>query len=335
MAQQGVQIMDSNKIPVSPKNTKNLEEPKLIAITVSELLQFEFKAHEYILAPWLTTQSLNMIFGYRGVGKTHISLGIAYAVASGGSILQWQSPKPRGVLFIDGEMPGYSLQERMAKIIANADKELTPHLVFLTPDLQKFGMPDLATAIGQKQVENYITNEIDLIIVDNISCLVRSGKENEGESWLPIQEWALKLRATGKSVLFIHHSNKAGGQRGTSRKEDVLDTVICLKHPVGYAPEQGALFEVHFEKARHLYGEDTSPLEVQLFTDSAEKQNWQVKLLEQSTYEKVAGLANEGLSQKEIAYELDIHKSNVSRHMKNAKAKGMLKQNTYTKEVCR
>jgi len=327
-----VQIMDSNKIYIASKNTKDLEEQKLRAITVSELLRFEFKAHEYILEPWLTTQSLNMIFGYRGVGKTHISLGIAYAVASGGNILQWQSPKPRGVLFIDGEMPGYSLQERMAKIIANADKELAPNLVFLTPDLQKMGMPDLATATGQKQVGNYITDATDLIIVDNISCLVRSGKENEGESWLPIQEWALKLRAVGKSVLFIHHSNKAGGQRGTSRKEDVLDTVICLKHPVGYTPEQGALFEVHFEKARHLYGEDTNPLEVQLFTDSVGKQNWQVKLLEQSTYEKVAGLANEGLSQKDIADELDIHKSNVSRHMKNAKAKGMLKQNTSTME---
>jgi hypothetical protein len=309
-----------------PKNiTEELDASRLRAIAVSELLQFEFKAHEYILEPWLTTQSLNMIFGYRGVGKTHISLGIAYAVASGGNILKWQSPKPRGVLFIDGEMPGYSLQKRMAEIIANADKEFAPNLMFLTPDLQEFGMPDLATADGQKQVENYITDEIDLIIVDNISCLVRSGKENEGESWLPIQEWALKLRATGKSVLFIHHSNKAGGQRGTSRKEDVLDNVICLKHPVGYTPEQGALFEVHFEKARHLYGENANPFEAQLFTDNTGKQCWQVKLLEQSTYEKVINLANEGLSQKEIADELDVHKSNVSRHIKNAKTQGELK----------
>ncbi|EKE00854.1 MAG: hypothetical protein ACD_21C00265G0008 [uncultured bacterium] len=317
---------------VEPKTiTEELGTSRLRAITVSELLQFEFKAHEYILEPWLTTQSLNMIFGYRGVGKTHISLGIAYAVASGGSILKWLAPKPRGVLFIDGEMPGYSLQKRMAEIIANADKEFAPNLMFLTPDLQEFGMPDLATVEGQRRVENHITDETDLIIVDNISCLVRSGKENEGESWLPIQEWALKLRAMGKSVLFIHHSNKAGGQRGTSRKEDVLDNVICLKHPIGHTPEQGALFEVHFEKARHLYGEDAASFEAQLFTDNTGKQLWQVKLLEQSTYEKVISLATEGLNQREIADELDIHKSNVSRHIKNAKTQGELK---HTLEVC-
>jgi len=299
--------------------------PELKAISVSDLLQFEFKEHECILEPWLTTQSLNMIFGYRGVGKTHISLGIAYAVASGGKVLKWQAPKPRGVLFIDGEMPGDSLKKRMADIITDVDQDNTLNLTFLTPDLQEFGMPDLATDYGQKLVEKYITDEIDLIIVDNLSCLVRSGKENDGESWLPIQDWALKLRAAGKSVLFIHHSNKNGGQRGTSRKEDVLDNVICLKHPFNYTSDQGALFEVHFEKARHLYGEDIAPFEAQLVTNDLEEQYWQIKLLEQSTYEKVLGLVNEGLCQKEIADELDIHKSTVSRHIKNAKYHGNLK----------
>lgn len=118
------------------------------------------------------------------------------------------------------------------------DQDNKPNLVFLTPDLQEFGMPDLATNRGQKLIEKYITDEVDLIIVDNLSCLVRSGKENDGESWLPIQEWALKLRAKGKSVLFIHHSNKNGGQRGTSRKEDVIDNVVCLKHPINYTSDR-------------------------------------------------------------------------------------------------
>lgn len=313
------------KIESNIKTTTKPEELK--AITIADLLQLEFKPHEYILEPWLTTQSLNMIFGYRGVGKTHISLGIAYAVASGGKILKWQSPKPRGVLFIDGEMPGDSLKKRIADIVTNAEQDNPLNLIFLTPDLQEFGMPDLATDYGQKLVEKYITDEIDLVIVDNLSCLVRRGKENDGESWLPIQEWALKLRASGKSVLFIHHSNKNGGQRGTSRKEDVLDNVICLKHPINYTPNQGALFEVHFEKARHLHGDNIEPFEAQLVTDSTNKQYWQVKLLEQSTYEKVTVLANEGFNQKEIAEELRIHKSTVSRHVKNAKICGDLKSN--------
>ncbi|MBW2470952.1 MAG: hypothetical protein JRE18_02625 [Deltaproteobacteria bacterium] len=99
------------------------------------------------------------------------------------------------------------------------------------------------------------------MIIDNLSTLVRTGQENDAEGWLSIQAWALAQRAAGRSVLFIHHSGKGGSQRGTSRREDVLDTVINLRQPGDYTPDQGAVFEVHFEKARGIYGDDTKPFE--------------------------------------------------------------------------
>jgi hypothetical protein len=52
-------------------------------------------------------------------------------------------------------------------------------------------------------------------------------------------------------VLLIHHAGTNGRQRGTSRREDALDTLIALKRPEDYSPEQGARFEVHFEKLRN------------------------------------------------------------------------------------
>ena len=54
--------------------------------------------------------------------------------------------------------------------------------------------------------------------------------------------------------LSVHHANKNGMQRGTSKREDVLDTVIVLKRPADYTPEHGARFEVHFEKSRGFFG---------------------------------------------------------------------------------
>jgi putative DNA primase/helicase len=132
------------------------------------------------------------------------------------------------------------------------------------------------------------------------------------------------LRAMGKSVLLNHHSGKSGDQRGTSRREDVLDNVINLKRPKNYTPDKGAFFEVHFEKNRYLYGAEVIPFEAQLSTDSEGKQCWLTKSLELSTYDKVVSLTQEGLSQKEIADELDIHKATVSRHVKQAKFNGIL-----------
>jgi putative DNA primase/helicase len=90
--------------------------------------------------------------------------------------------------------------------------------------------------------------------------LCRGGKENESESWAPIQEWILSLRRRGISVLFVHHAGKGGAQRGTSKREDVLDTVIVLRHPDNYSPSDGARFEVHLDKARGVYGEQAQPL---------------------------------------------------------------------------
>lgn len=298
---------------------------KLQAITFDELLHRDCKPREYILNPVLPSQSINMIHAYRGVGKTFFALGIACAVASGGAFFGWQASKPRGVMYIDGEMPLHALKERITNINASLAKEITVPLIFLTPDLQEFGMPNLATEQGQAEIETLITPEIELIIVDNLSTLARSGKENEGESWLPIQEWALRLRAKGKSVLFIHHSNKSGGQRGTSRREDVLDTVICLKRPPDYIPESGALFEVNFEKARHLYGEEVAPFVAQLSTDANGKQHWVSTSLDLSNYDKIVSLYNDGLSQIDIAEELNINKSTVSRNIKKAEQAGLIK----------
>jgi hypothetical protein len=41
----------------------------------------------------------------------------------------------------------------------------------------------------------------------------------------------------------------------------VLDAVMALRRPADYSPDQGARFEVHFEKTRGFYGKDAQPFE--------------------------------------------------------------------------
>jgi len=220
-------------------------------------------------------------------------------------------------------MPGYALKERGATMHTE-NTGISAPLHFITPDVQTFGIPDLSTVVGQQLVEQHITDEIELIILDNLSTLVRSGRENEAESWQPIQTWALSLRARGKSVLFIHHSGKGGQQRGTSRREDVLDTVISLNRPADYTAEKGACFEVRFEKARYIHGDDVQPFEVQLITNQQGQQIWRTSKLEDSNFQKVTNLLNEGWSQQDIAEELKLNKGTVSRYTKRARGSGLV-----------
>lgn len=311
---------------IENEKTKSIIKPMLNVVTVGELVQMAIPPRENLLTPWLPMQGLAMVYAPRGIGKTFFALNVAYAVASGGEFLCWQAMQAQPVLYIDGEMPVISMKERLIDVISMHESVATMDaLRIITPDLQQdYMMPDLATLEGQQALEPYLQG-IKLIVVDNISTLCRSGRENESEGWITVQEWALRQRSAGRSVLFVHHAGKGGNQRGTSKREDVLDTVINLKRPIDYEPSHGASFEIHFEKTRGFSGEDAEPLSCQLGHDQRGNPAWLYSRLEDSTFDKVVNLINEGLSQAEIASELDINKSNVSRHVKKARLQGLIK----------
>lgn len=298
----------------------------VVAVTLRDLLTRDLPPREMLLSPWLTTQSLSMIYAWRGVGKTHVALGVAYALASGGSFLQWHADKPVTVLYLDGEMPGATIKERLAAIVAASEKEAAEGaLHIVTPDLQVDGiMPDLATRDGQAAIDA-VLGDARVVIVDNISCLVRaSGKENDADSWAPVATWALRQRAHGRAVVFIHHSGKGGQQRGTSKREDVLDTVIALRHPADYRPQEGARFIVEFEKCRALHSTAVAPFEARLETDVHGKSAWTTTDATNTTRDRIVEMARLGMSNNEIAQELGCNRSTVYRGIKAATDNGDL-----------
>ena len=316
-----LQIVDqtSNYMPITKKN-------EIFAISMDEFLNLELPKREMILDPFLPTQGLCLLYAKRGVGKTHVALGIAYAVASGGKFLKWYAPYPRKVLYIDGEMPAIAMQERLKRIDVTQDlKPPSPDfLKLITPDLQERPMPDLSTNEGRALIDELIEDR-DLIIIDNISTLFRSGIENEAESWVPVQDWALALRRRGKSVLFIHHAAKGGQQRGTSKKEDILDSVISLKHPEGYRADQGACFEINFEKTRHFAGEEAAPFHVSL--QEQEDGLWLWEISENSIDAEVLLVAEkikDGFTIDQIVKETRLTKSQVETRKKKAKQQDLI-----------
>lgn len=299
---------------------------KIRAVTMREFLNMELPKREMLLEPFLPSQGLCLLYAKRGVGKTHVALGIAYAVASGGSFLNWEAPCPKKVLYIDGEMPAVAMQERLKRISVAEDVEPPDpsFLRFITPDLQESAMPNLSIKEGREDLEELVQGN-DLIIIDNISTLFRSGVENEAESWQSVQDWALELRRKGKSVLFIHHAAKGGQQRGTSKREDILDTVISLKHPEGYRSDQGAAFDVNFEKTRHFAGEDAASFRVELKEQEGGLWLWEIdKQVIDSTILAVAEAVKEGLTLEQIGLKTGLTKSQVETRKKKAKNKGII-----------
>lgn len=285
------------------------------SIDYDKFLNTQLPPRQTLLAPWLPMQGLAMIHAPRGGSKTHVAHGTAWAVATGTGFLRWKVADDVGarrVLLIDGEMPGVLLQERLARVVGRSGFT-PPEPLFLriaASDLVRDGLPDLADPASQQFYADVIA-DADLVIVDNLSTLCRGLKENEADSWTPVQNWLLAQRRAGKSVLVIHHGGKSGAQRGTSRKEDVLDTVIALRKPPDYQADQGARFEIHFEKARGFYGPEAEPFEVRLAGDA-----WQESEIKSGDdIDTLTALRKQGLSVRDIADRTGLSKSSVARKL--------------------
>ena len=217
----------------------------LPVVDCGDLMTMELKPRELLLDPWLIEQGLMMIHAWRGLGKTQVAMGAAMAIATGTAFLKWKAPRPRRVIYVDGELPLRVLQDRVRAARDRAGVKPAPgFLRFVTPDLLGRAAPDLADLKDQAMLDAAI-GDAELVILDNLSCLIRSGgAENDAESWQQVSDWALHHRAAGRAVLFIHHSGKSGAQRGTSRREDLLDVVLSLRKPQEWEAKDGARFEV-------------------------------------------------------------------------------------------
>jgi hypothetical protein len=125
-----------------------------------------------------------------------------------------------------------------------------------------------------------------------------------------------------------HHAGTNGRQRGTSRREDALDTVVALRRPEDYSPEQRARFEIHFEKLRNrVDAVGAMPFEARLDTleiDGQQRIRWSCCDLKPPLLMQAAELFEEGLTVREVAATLHISKSEAGRLRIRAIEDGLL-----------
>jgi hypothetical protein len=157
------------------------------------------------------------------------------------------------------------------------------------------------------------------VVLDNLSSLV--GFSGDPDRWRELQHFLTLLRREGRAVLMIHHANKKGLQRGTNRREDVLDIVMALRRPLDYAAREGARFGIHFEKVRGLHSDAVEP---QLGPDPQGVMCWQCRPVQESLVKRVAALLNDGMSTPEMAARLGLGRSYAYRLRERAVEKGLL-----------
>src|SRR5687767_12331234 len=81
-------------------------------VSAEELNTIELPRHALLLDKWFAEGDLGFIFAARGVGKTHLGIGMARALAEGGGIGPWRAEVGMPVLYVDGEMNAEQIRER-------------------------------------------------------------------------------------------------------------------------------------------------------------------------------------------------------------------------------
>lgn len=299
----------------APATAQEDDGPYATAITCGEFLQMSFPPKENLLGPILKERDLALLFAMRGTGKTLFTMQMAVALAGGGTFLKWQAPTSKKVLYIDGEMPGALMQQRVRNArewaIGAEMNTVDKQLIIITPDTQPEAMRNLSFKEGQKWLKPWLA-WADVVIMDSLLTLAPYGRSNEAESFLPMQDLLLRLRQMGKSVLLIHHAAKSGEQLGTISKETILDTVFKLSPIDEERKTAETQFALSFTKSRNFWGNDASSLIVSLQNGVWNYEDASLVMVD-AVRERVEEL---GLTQMEIAKELGVNQSTVCRIIK-------------------
>ena len=120
-------------------------------------------------------------------------------------------------------------------------------------------------------------------------------------------------RWCGRSILIVHHAGKSGDQRGTSKRMDTPETTIKLtkQKDVEKAEDESA-FELEFIKGRELFGEREDSMMLWLAIRNG-RIEWRHEAKRDVVKEKVRERLAAGMKQRDIARELEISESQVSK----------------------
>lgn len=283
--------------------------------TSGELQTMEIPERRFILEPFFREKDALLIHARRGGCKTWLSTGLAVAAAAGGQFLKWTAPRPIKTTFVDSEMPGELLVKRLRIQAEAIGKDPGDNLRVICADLQDRRLPNLADPAGQDFLDQHLEDS-ELLVLDNISTAFQGMDENDALAWEPAMRWLLDLRRRGVAVVLVHHSGKGGAQRGTSRREDPVDTVINLRAPERYAVEDGAYFRIVFEKGRALVGPDMSPISAKLVHVDGRYQ-WTMEDTTETIRQDVKELYEAGMNNNEIAKHIGKNRGWVSRVLKD------------------
>lgn len=300
----------------------------ITARPLQELLAASYPPVEHVADPALIHPGLCLLYGPSGISKTYFALAWALSIAAGRKFLAWQTPAARGVMYIDGELGGRTMQQRIRALQSGHELILNAPFYTSSFDDQASGIfPDLEDPDSQARYILGIPDDVQVVVFDSLSTLASMSESNDYKSWTTIQRFLLALRRRGITAIVIHHANKGGqDQSGTARRIHVMDTVISLR---AHQAEEGSApghkdVEVHITKGRNLPPNASQPFIATLAGENG-AMTWQYGDLAVKKTTQIEELLRIGMPMSQIILETGAASSLVYRIKDRLSQSGAIK----------
>lgn len=205
------------------------DSSRLRPVTVDDILAQP--AQGWLIRSVLPKQSLALVYGQSGSGKSFLTLDMAGCILRG---RPWygQRVSKGGVIYIAGEghlrnrLRAYLAQHGLAAADLSGLRVINTYLNLRDPKA------DLLPLLHELQNAAASMGGVSLVVIDTLNSVMGAGDENESADMGAMIEAAKRIgEALRSSVLYVHHSGKdeARGARGHSSLKGALDAELYVK----------------------------------------------------------------------------------------------------------
>ncbi|MCX6065491.1 MAG: AAA family ATPase, partial [Chloroflexi bacterium] len=180
---------------------------------------------EWIVDKLFSAGSVSLVVGEAGSKKTWSLIDLAVAIANGETWLHFPTT-PGAVLIVDEESGQRRLARRLGDALRGHDAGHATPLYYVSLAAFDFGKAD-----DVNQLHSLITQTgARFVVIDALADVMPGRDENAVQFVQPVFIALRKVaELTQAAIVIIHHSNKAGGYRGSTAIKGAVDLMLQVE----------------------------------------------------------------------------------------------------------
>ena len=194
----------------------------IISMAADEFVDTDFGVPRFLVQGLLAHNSITLISGKRGHGKTQLAMTLVKSLINGEPFLDRFETSYARVAYVSVDMPVQMLQDRLRNFVEELDR---PDHFFISASPHPIDLMDCT--IDTAWVAEINDFEPDMVIIDTLRKSHRMD-ENVAAACLLLYSQS-KYLFPNTSLIFVHHDRKSyEGTKGTPLEEETAGTGAWL-----------------------------------------------------------------------------------------------------------